>query len=150
MQLQRQGELECQLATIAMLADVPLLEVRTRALELTQTETWASYFNTQRASRVISFWLIASMLCSEYGVSMTLPDTDTGVTPGEAPNINLSGKGQITVVWNNNTAHAIAYEDGIVYDGNLTESVSWDIWLSTEANRYKQCGIKSIIVSPCR
>ena len=150
MRLQRQGIDECQLATIAMLADVPLQKIRTRALELTQTATWTSYFVTPSALRLKSFWSVMSILCGEYGIRMTLPDTDTGVTPGEAPTINLSGRGQITIIWNTDAAHAMAYESGLVYDGNATEPMLWDTWLSKEANKYKQCGIKSIIVSPCR
>ena len=150
MRLQRQGINECQLATIAMLADVPLLKIRTRALEIAQIPTWTGYFVTPPALRLINFWSIMSILCGEYGVHMTLPNTNTGVTPGEAPTINLSGKGQITIIWDNGAAHAMAYENGIVYDSNATEPMLWDVWLSKEANTYKLCGIKSIIVSPCR
>ena len=139
MQLQRQGFNECQLATIAMLADRPLDEVREVACKMMGSATWLPL-----SVSIQAFWLIVESLYVHYGLTKIHPRLNQATT-SIAP--NLLGRGQITIQFDGREAHAMAFEDGLVYDPNGDKPVTWEEWLATMAEEYLNKHISAIVVS---
>ena len=143
MQLQRQGFNECQLATIAMLANRPLSEVREVACKMLGTSAWLPLSVTLE-----TYWLTVGALCIYFGLAEIQPKMSQVTT-----NIitNLAGKGQITVKFDNEgarpSAHAMAYEDGLVYDPNGDKPVTWEEWLAKVAEEYLGKHVLAVVVS---
>lgn len=140
MQLQRQGFNECQLATIAMLANRPLNEVREVACKMLGTSTWLPLSISAAA-----FWLIIESLCLHYGLTKIHPRMNQATANSTTP--DLSGKGQLTIQWTSEGAHAMAYEDGLVYDPNGDKPVTWEEWLAGMAEVYPDKHIFAVVAS---
>ena len=144
MKIQKQGFNECQLATIAMLANRPLSEVREVACKMLGTSTWLPLSVT-----IEIYWLTVEALCIYFGLAEIHPKMNQATANNTTP--NLSGKGQITIQWDNegvrSSAHAMAFEDGLVYDPNGDKPVTWEEWLVGIAERYLDMHVLAIVVS---
>ena len=143
MKIQKQGFNECQLATIAMLANRPLSEVREVACKMLGTSTWLPLTVTLE-----TYWLTVEALCIYFGLAEIHPKMSQATTNIKP---NLSGRGQITVQFDNEGAHslthAMAFEDGLVYDPNGDKPVTWEEWLAAMAEEYLNKHISAIVVS---
>ena len=138
--LQKQGFNECQLATIAMLADRPLKEVREVACRMLGTSTWLPLSVSVKA-----FWLIVETLYLYYGLTKIHPRMNQATANSTTP--DLSGKGQITVQFGSGEAHAMAFEDGLVYDPNGDKPVTWEEWVVEATGYYAEKVIEAVVVS---
>lgn len=146
MKLQQQGLDECWLATVAMLADRPLDEVRTKALSYwTGARNWSSiirevaYFQRfdaieERCKNLCKYFGLPGLpINNKWGEGIQLS------TGNEKP--DLSGKGQITVELEYGF-HSMAFEDGKIYDpGGSPIPLEWEAYLE----EHKQCGKLKII-----
>lgn len=146
MNMQNQLHGECQLAVIAMLADVDISVVRRRALTLAELCSWDGIFNV---SKFAHFWPIVNQLASEFGVGDAVNSELISPTqPGSSlADPDLCGTGQIAVVWANGTCHAMAYENGRVFDPNFPKPSSWQEWLDKKALAYPGSIIDKIIIT---
>ena len=140
MQLQKQGFNECELATIAMLADRPLDEVREVACKMLGTLTWLPL-----SLSIEAFWLTVEALCVHFGLAKIHPRMNQATANNTTP--DLSGKGQITIQFSGEEAHAMAFEDGLVYDPNGERPVTWEEWLTEMAEGYSDKHISAAVVS---
>jgi hypothetical protein len=140
MKLQRQQTFyDCFLATIAMLANKLLSEVAQKANELSDG-TFTSLVYCKDATK---FWICCSELANFYNLpnvtktclTLTAYPTVTSLKDCDkvqpfATDIDLSGKGYIGVHWKN-AGHAMAFEDGMIFDPNADEPmtlVQWKKW----------------------
>ena len=124
MRWQSQGYNECQLATIAMLADVPLRYVRKFALSLGEHKTWETV-----GLNPVVFWERVVLIAAFFGLPETLFPEGVGTrkhsttTSGSKRPI-LGGLGQIHL-GSDLEAHAVAYQDGRIYDSNIRGCLTW-------------------------
>lgn len=132
MELQQQGTNECVLATFAMLADKPLEEIRSRAMQLIRELEpdkslhkwntfifWAAWENRKELVRVL-----ATELLGESFARRTVAGWDLMWAIGGLTELPKSGKGQILIKLPLGR-HSVAYENGIVYDpatGKMNEA----------------------------
>ena len=140
MKLQRQGFNECQLATIAMLADKSLDEVRDVTCKMLGTSIWLPLSLSPAA-----FWLCVEALCLYYGLTKIHPRINQMITGSTLP--NLVGKGQITIEFHSKESHAMAYEDGLIYDPNGDKPVTWEEWLAGMAEWYPDKHVSAMAIS---
>ena len=137
--LQRQGHDECQLAVIAMLAGKTSKEVVMEAQKWTGHVAWRYYLVVSNREKI---WATVSALCHKYGIPSLLV-INAITTSTNKP--DLTGKGQITIWWTDNTAHAMAFEDGLIYDPNSDTPVTWEIWSTVNVKLYYK-SIKQVFV----
>ncbi len=140
MKLVKQGYAECQLATIAMLANVELDNVKQYVEKLTGYP-WHIYISTYKACTTDPFPLI-QQIYDAYNVKIDLHhlhfNWKNELMPNTAMVPDLSGKGQLLIVWQEGDAHAMAYEDGLVYDPNSAGPKTWEEWLIIDVSLYKR------------
>mgnify|MGYP001606345022 CR=1 FL=1 len=116
MRVEKQGEFECMLATIAALADTSLSDVRTRACQLAGIDQWRQIEGTAR------YWSAVDKLISEYkvlGVPTGQEYPRRYSPPSSDTNWKLPavGKGSVAFQYTNTpTTHICPFEDGLVYD----------------------------------
>ena len=124
-----QGHDECQLATIAMLSGKPKHEIKkyiefyiggdynnsfgSFRWKIGIKNAFKKYLNEQMFIEIFYMW----------GANRIGTDkiTDT---------LNLDGKGQITIIWERGGAHAMAYNNGLVHDPNMSMGCNWNTWLN--------------------
>ena len=132
MELQKQGTNECVLATFAMLADKPLVEVRSRAMQLIRElepdkslHKWNTFiFWAEWESRTKFVRVLATELLGESFARRTVAGWDLKWAVGGLTELPKSGKGQILIKLPLGR-HSVAYENGIVYDpaaGKMNEA----------------------------
>ena len=124
MRWQKQGYNECQLATIAILADVPLREVRRFALSLGRHKTWGNL-----AKQPEIFWERALMVAAFFEISenifpVGIGETKISTTASWSMRPILGGRGQIHL-FNNDQGHAVAYQNGWIFDSNIPGRTTW-------------------------
>lgn len=155
MKLQRQIGPECTLATLAMLADVPLPEVRAKALEAINrdSETPWTDFGTwlykrieaevrcggdrqRRAGRVWN--TIQEAVWGAFGVQLPervrMRESSTppcGSTESQPLTKDLlQGKGSV-IVRTPYGRHIVAYEDGVIYDSDCPQgALGFEEWFA--------------------
>ena len=127
---QKQDYNECQLATFAMLTDKTIEEVRILALRIVNKRTWHEFTACVPNQK---YWSLIKLICDRLGMPYFMPYS---TIPSSNKSPNLSGKGQITIKWTIDTAHAMAFEDGLVYDPNSDGPVTWEEWLAIVPKRY--------------
>ena len=112
MRHERQGKQECQLATLAMLADIPLTDVRWFALSWAGVNQWLAVWGTGK------FWPTVSAVKEVLGLNLSLVNRQSGsnMRRGAPKSAELSGRGQLSFRQLGGAWHAVAYEDGVVYD----------------------------------
>jgi hypothetical protein len=146
----KQGQKECQLATMAMLFDTGLDTMR--ALMLGRAEavtghawsTWNDFSMWCAYMGGIGPWAeVVLPVCREHGLDLPalIPMHEDN---GEAP--DLRGRGQICLKGPDSWGHAVAYEDGIVYDPSLDAPEPFDTWWATKVER----GWRSYHVTPLK
>lgn len=144
MKIQRQHSKECALATVAMLADIPLDDVYEYACHLADITNW-----DQLAYDPGRFWSVLAHVALDAGLPLkfvnewTIPrlrdaeDARFGVheCPTESGSPNLTGKGILRIKLAI-SSHVVAYEDGLVYDSNLSYPATFGLWLRKAEQLY--------------
>ena len=104
---------ECMLATIAVLADVPLSVIRQRACEFAKVPNWSAIPNT------FMYWLTVNKLCIDFNLTgiPTIEEWRKKVSLRRQPRQIPSGKGSIGFC-DARGAHICPFEDGLIYDPN--------------------------------
>ena len=114
MKVEPQGPNECMLATIAALANVPLAEVRERALKYAKATCWADVVYTKQ------YWKTVHALRRAYKAPVPTRATfyrwhNSATVCGA--DVSLSGRGSVVVKADAYTRyHIMPFEDGHVYD----------------------------------
>ena len=126
MQLQKQGDDECALAVLAMLTDTPLSVVRTLALKNTNAPSWHT--------DIKGFSSTIAKLCFISGLPDLTRPYERKLPSSQSP-IDLSGRGQIFILWCC-TSHVVAYEDGIIYDSDYEGPMPLQTWLDKCEERH--------------
>ena len=133
--LQRQATDECFITAIAMVIGKPVAEVRA------EFETMAgglSYANI-RGKRPAMWWIIAGRLLTAYGLSgeagSTLRVAAFSTPPAGPRRVNLTasmlnGKGMLCVNYTKKYAHAVAFEDGMIFDPVKETPLPFKAWKS--------------------
>ena len=120
----RQGPRECQLAVIAMLSDQSLDTVRKAACKGANVMFWAEALGTPY------FWVGVWAAFDAVGLPNLTPiDWYHAQSQSDPSSPDLTGKGQLLVLWNDDTAHAMAFENGLVYDPNADGPMTWEAWI---------------------
>lgn len=133
---------DCQLATLAMLADQPLASVTAlaeRYLHSLGYDKSSDWFDLIPEILPDKFDLITRRLAEMLHLSLPIPlNASSWATmaipmgPSGCHLVLPTGRGQITVLWHGGGAHAMAYADGMVYDPGQTQPLSpidwWDEW----------------------
>ena len=136
MELQRQGYQECWITSLAMVTGQTLDTVRA---EFEQTANTGPLRIPYRGiiETMKDRWFVTSVLMMDkyklrasYGsklntISMGSP-TSTGRVNLTAK--QLHGKGLLCVCFGKHNAHAVAFEDGMIYDPEMTTPVSLITW----------------------
>lgn len=141
MKHQRQGNNECQLATLAMLSGYDINFVREYALSLAEEygETVTCWGEVH-----YNFWRIVLKMAEDFGLQgfsrpavcsslykygvRTLGALRGNMQRGKPTAYELRGKGQLTFI-TRNMLHAVAYENGMVHDGNYNVGYPVDQWM---------------------
>lgn len=139
----------CVLATIAMLADIPLIraeehaQAATRGLGLSWDGDWWSVFGYLGRESAIS---LARETARRAGLKDFTPLTRVrevmGNSTGTSP--DLRGRGQISVELPEG-GHSMAYENGLIYDSDflLAPRETWKEYVTRKGN-----DILKVIVTP--
>ena len=136
-----QAHNECQLVTLAMLQDKDVAEVRHELIELAkqisgkQFRTWNSVINhglsydalRQYAARyAIEF---PAHFKTIHGIKLPVNGSDVRNYVSDLTVDMLQGKGQLTVAKHRGRdCHAVAYHDGLIYDGNADGPLTIADW----------------------
>lgn len=133
----RQGEVGCALATVAMLNGGTYRETELLFVDYAKTEHDIKVDGyTQAWYRSIDNQLV--QVCILKFLAIMLP----GFTERDIPTsyhsygIDLSGRGWVGIQWTDGTSHAMAFEDGVVYDPNANCGLSWNDWWLFELPNY--------------
>lgn len=148
MDFQKQGNFECQLATLAMLSGQPLELVREYALLLAkergfETQSW------KKIHKAGLFWDVIFLLAGDLGLSKWLesfvrsgskaihkPGTEASTQRRGCPKLGeLKGRGQLTFRCGN-YYHAVAFEDGVIYDPAHSGPESVKEWMKTMGRKW--------------
>lgn len=128
MRHQRQGEKECLLTTIAMLADCPLDRARRIAAIYAGSKQWNA-----------TNWPTTNYLCAVLKVRLPTTEIHEGCRAAIGGIGNRStfpaklpeGRGTI-LLWYAEAVpphgHIVAYEDGIVYDPSEGNPMAYHVW----------------------
>ena len=139
----------CVLATIAMLADIPLIraeehaQAATRGLGLPWGGDWWSVFGCLGRESAIS---LAREMARRAGLKDFSPVVRVreimGNSTGTSP--DLRGRGQISVELPEG-GHSMAYEDGFIYDSDFPAAPreTWEEYVTRKGN-----DILKVIVTP--
>jgi len=141
MKIQRQGRKECFLATVAMLSDTNLSEVRTIANNI------ATQYNFDRFTSIFSTYgdinrkrQVALLIAKKFKVaryvdvtrfSMNIFDLSFTGKP-----IDLSGRGSVNVtIYHPNSdviasRHIMAYDNNIIYDPEMDNPTTVAVWFT--------------------
>ena len=122
-----------------MLAGKTSKEVVMEARKLTNYMTWARYVTI---TDVMKIQLTVEALCYQYHLPPLAYINATTTSVNDKP--DLTGKGQITIWWIDDTAHAMAFEDGLIYDPNGNTPVTWEVWSTVNVKLYYK-SIKHIL-----
>lgn len=123
---------ECALASLAMLLDLPYEDVRKKALEVTEGCSWVEWIYRKPAGKKFFEPIHYVLDCFAPHLREYYDRIESSATVnfnGIPENIDLSGKGQITVVWITRSGHVMPYENGKIYDSDLNFPVSLETWL---------------------
>ena len=164
MKLQYQGDSECALATIAMLADVPLEEVRKVALEAAGVSEWNNLMFTDTSSiekyfqgidACIDRWKIPFLDNSTRKKLLNNPYIDCIDTGEKVAKkyvkerciacADLSGRGHLSINYGRHGGHSVAFENGIIYDGGQISPMRYKQWLELQFIRHHN--IKFVLVA---
>ena len=148
MQYQKQGRDECWLASLAMLAGKSLDEVRSVAA--VETGDSLREFNWSRTVQKLvycpdSFHALSLKICSALGLPPLSIYYQHLVMLSNEPSTrpDLSGRGYISLLFIAG-AHAIVYEDGLVFDPDREETKYGMDWESYVELR-EELGLPKII-----
>lgn len=136
----KQGPKECKLATIAMLAGVSLDTVREIVCKSIKVGAWHEVFNQ---SDTLYFDVINILLIKIHVDGKVLRRNDiipllnneearsTATTRKYLPDdlLPLSGKGELFMQLITNTAHSVAYENGMIFDPDQDKEYPINKWL---------------------
>ena len=101
MKVEKQGESECLLATMAALRGVPLESVRKRAINIACTDSWQTLFKTnKKADAALVFWETIKILAKEINIPYNILQ-NRGISGGTIPHSELPAnkKGVISFVF---------------------------------------------------
>lgn len=135
MRLQRQGEKECFLAACATLAGVPIEDVREYACLISGAGAWAELSGTPR------FWPTAEQVARALGLGVIAEGAAKRWhwQPATEAAPDLSGRGVVYVRWERGGCHAMAFQEGVVYDPNGLV-LPWAEWVLETPKLYVLCG----------
>ncbi|KKL64865.1 hypothetical protein LCGC14_2160700 [marine sediment metagenome] len=123
---QKQPYAGCFPTTVAMLYNVDIDEVIKVGLEGTPWTSWDEGFNNTRSTT--AYRDIVSRILLKFPGPLTLAYNNLvqcSITPFP---INLPpNKGAITIT-NLIANHVVAYEDQVIFDGNMEMGVNWKLW----------------------
>ena len=123
--VEKQGEGECMLATLAALSGWPLPVVRRLAADMTGQRSWDSVTS-------LDFWHTVRLLSHCLGLTAIPRPLPSGLLPGQVT-IRLPDRGRGWVrVRDESLVHIMPWADGLVYDPMLTPAapISLDAWLA--------------------
>ena len=137
LKLQHQNAFECKLATMAMLADVPLADVRKRACEIAQIKWWGTLIIDYQAK---TYWDTVRVLAAElkieqvilsqsYALSGSKHQALKHFTFTDRHSLTIEGRGELLIKWLSGSAHSVAYEDGWIYDPDQDKPLRLKAWL---------------------
>ncbi len=151
MQHVRQTGQECYLVTVAMLSERPIEIIRKEANTIAKLlgVKRGGYMTLVRQARTrqvrrdrIAIWKALAVIFSKrYGTPAFYAPATCG--PDE---LDLTGKGALEVRFVSGAGHAVAFEDGIVFDGCALEPVAYEVWRNW-ARGYYYTPIRSIAVN---
>lgn len=163
-----QGHNECALASIAMLAEVSLDEVRKVACKAAGVRKWGNLWRgwtkKQRSERfilgrnaVLKRWPVPCLWNIETYTEINIESLPTSNEPVNAAiiinfptdhsNFNFTFKGKGHIIGYNQRgsgSHSVVYEDGIIFDSAKTEPIHILAWLAFKKNKYKRLEIRKI------
>lgn len=122
---QKQGEDECFLASVAILAGQPLAAIKSEALAWSGRDTWTDIYEDS-----LLFWAMVHRIVRKY---LPYPDEFMVLRSIESignvnnGNPNLVGKG-LLVIRSPNMRHCVAFEDNIIYDSDEAYAMPCDTW----------------------
>ena len=137
---QKQEGDECQLAVIAMLSNKPLPELRQLVLT-TFGKSWLEMAKNHNISEA------SGKLCQILGLprlthhvvdnTLLMPDHSKTKYYGKKEEPDLSGRGQISISAGlRPNGHAMAFENGKVFDGNADGPMPWREWRKAMSKNY--------------
>lgn len=115
--VERQGESECMLASIAAITGKPLADIRARACEIAKVDEWKDAFDTAGL-----FWSSIESLGRELGIGYMMEATSarTGGI-GQSKGIPKKGRG-IIIITRGKGGHAMPFQAGLIYDPNYPKT----------------------------
>jgi len=127
-----QGYNECALATLAALADKPLNWIRETACSYAGVTRWAD-------ADPRTFWMALTKTAADVGLANNVKNWRRYMGTGTISATSLKGRGSI-IIRGEGAAHAMAYENGLVYDPNsplrpgslewmLRDTGPWSDWI---------------------
>ncbi len=124
MKIQPATREDCVLSTIAMLADVDVAQVHRLYQEYTgaQDIPWCDFqdgASDKTLQDVLNY--ITNCFGLEDKIIGRVRHKDHTLSIYGAP-LDLSGRGQLVLLFEDNAAHSVAYENGMVNDGNHHEA----------------------------
>lgn len=117
--VERQGESECMLATIAALTGRTLAEIRSVACYRAGVRKWSSM---TRGPKRYQYWATVRQMASEYSADLVAavaehgyPVAERGVT--ESAHVPAVGRGTVkTQRMDRRVAHIMPFENGLIHD----------------------------------
>lgn len=135
---------ECYLVTVAMLSGRPIEVIRKEANTIAKLlgVKRGGYLCLVRKGRdyTITVWrqqtwrLLEKIFTKRYGIPacpVMVTQFFAPIWMVEAEKTNLEGKGMVICI-RKGGAHAMAYADGLIYDGNQAHPVTLPDWLSIQ------------------
>ena len=127
MKVEKQGESECLLATMAALRGVPLESVRKRAINIACTDSWQTLFKNRSENRVVNqvFWGAIKILAKEMNIPYDIL-VNKGASGGTVPTPELpeGKKGAVSFMFKHQDTqilyHICPFENGMVYDPDIS------------------------------
>lgn len=169
MQHQRQGWCECLPTALAMVAGVSKDQIIKEVLELTGIETfkellekWAlQLFAAGAGFPSTSFPYVS--ICDAYNITCdrySLPRIYTSdsrefttllklgpiTSSSQERTYDLKGKGFLMLLWEEGGSHSVAYEDDMIFDGNLSAPMKQDEYWPMMRMGYPNYTLKQVLV----
>ena len=126
MRHQKQPYCGCFPVTMAMLYNVKVDEVVKVGLEGTSWTTWDKAFHLAKDNKVY-YDIVKHILLKFPGPLALAYNTSIPHNPLQFPWQLPPNKGAITIT-NGPGNHVVAYENQMIFDGNMTTSIPWDMW----------------------
>ena len=123
---QRQPYAGCFPTTVAMLYNVDVDEVIKVGLEGTPWTEWDEAFNHTRSTT--AYRDIVSHILAKFPGPLTLAyNNSVPLYTLPFPESLPTNKGAITIT-NRIANHVVAYENQVIFDGNMSMGVNWRLW----------------------